>query len=70
MWCTWTGSMANNVQVITVNGEQITGKTVKSMTFDAAENVTLLFSDDTSESIPAQQPEYPWHRRGRKGGGV
>lgn len=55
MWCTWTGSMANNVQVITVNGEQITGKTVKTMTFDAAENVTLLFSDDTSESIPAEQ---------------
>ena len=55
MWCTWTGSMANNVQVITVNGEQITGKTVKSMTFDAAENVTLLYSDDTSESIPAEQ---------------
>ena len=48
------GAWADATQTITVNGKTVTGKTVRSISFEG-ENAIVLYSDNSSETSPIEQ---------------
>lgn len=48
------GAWADATQTITVNGTAVTGKTVRSISFEG-DNAIVLYSDNSSETSPIEQ---------------